>query len=140
MPAFSRHRFFFLRYFMTDASNSLALVADIGGTNARFALTDISTAHPVLSHSLSLPAADFASLQHAIEHYLAKVGAKPRLASLAVACPVLGDDIRLTNRAWAFSQNELISAPRRSLCWISATAIACACMAARTSNAKARSP
>jgi glucokinase len=24
-----------------------------------------------------------------------------------VACPVLGDDIRLTNRAWAFSQNEL---------------------------------
>ena len=92
---------------MTEASNTLALVADIGGTNARFALTDIATAHPVLSHSCSLPAADFASLQHAIEHYLAKVGAKPRLASLAVACPVLGDDIRLTNRAWAFSQNEL---------------------------------
>ena len=90
---------------MTEASSTLALVADIGGTNARFALTDIAT-HPVLSHSLSLPAADFASLQHAIEHYLAKVGAKPRLASLAVACPVQGDDIRLTNRAWAFSQNE----------------------------------
>ena len=77
---------------MTEASNTLALVADIGGTNARFALTDIATAHPVLSHSLSLPAADFASLQHAIEHYLARVGAKPRLASLAVACPVLGDE------------------------------------------------
>jgi glucokinase len=92
---------------MTDPSSTLALVADIGGTNARFALTDISAAQPVLSHSLSLPTAGFASLQHAIEHYLAGVGVKPGLASLAVACPVQGDDIRLTNRAWAFSRNAL---------------------------------
>ncbi|HWR96383.1 MAG TPA: glucokinase [Arenimonas sp.] len=92
---------------MTATSNTHALVADIGGTNARFALADLTSAHPVLTHSQSLPTAGFASLQHAVEHYLASVGAKPRFASFAVACPVLGDDIRLTNRAWAFSRREL---------------------------------
>lgn len=92
---------------MTASSNTHALVADIGGTNARFALVDLSEAHPVLTHSQSLPTAGFASLQHAVEHYLASVGATPRFASFAVACPVLGDDIRLTNRAWAFSRREL---------------------------------
>jgi len=54
-----------------------------------------------------LPAAEFASLQHAAEHYLDGVGVRPRQASIAVACPVSGDEVRLTNRAWAFSQAEL---------------------------------
>ena len=43
----------------------LALVADIGGTNARFALTDLQAQTPVILHEKFLPAADFASLQHA---------------------------------------------------------------------------
>jgi glucokinase len=92
---------------MIEASDTLALVADIGGTNARFALTDVTQDRPTLSHSLTLPTAAYASLQHAVEHYLATVDAAPRLASLAVACPVQGDEIRLTNRAWAFSRKEL---------------------------------
>lgn len=94
---------------MTDP-RSTALVADIGGTNARFALADIRAAQPVLSQARTLPTADYATLQHAVESYLSQVGAAPELASFAVACPVNGDDIRLTNRAWAFSQSELQAA------------------------------
>jgi glucokinase len=86
---------------------SLALVADIGGTNARFALTDPASVRPQLLHQRALPCAGFASLQHAAGHYLAQVGAKPSAASFAVACPVGGDEVRLTNRAWAFSRSEL---------------------------------
>ena len=41
------------------------LIADIGGTNARFALTDPSLPEPELLHVRSLPNAEFASLQHA---------------------------------------------------------------------------
>jgi len=44
----------------------LALVADIGGTNARFALTDLASPRPELRESRSLANAEFASLQHAI--------------------------------------------------------------------------
>ena len=85
----------------------LALIADIGGTNARFALCDPSARVPELLEPRSLRNAGFASLQHAAEHYLAEVGARPRRAAIALACPVGGDEIRLTNRAWAFNRHEL---------------------------------
>ena len=90
---------------MTETS--LALVGDIGGTNARFALTDLSVSRVELQRTQSLRNADFASMQHAVEHYLASTGIKPERAALAVACPVGSDEIRLTNRAWSFSRSEL---------------------------------
>lgn len=90
----------------TDAP-SPALVADIGGTNARFALADLGATLPRLHHPKSLAAAKFASLQHAAEHYLGQVEQVPRQAAIAVACPVRDDEIRLTNRAWSFSRGEL---------------------------------
>lgn len=89
------------------SENSLALVGDIGGTNARFALTDLSSPRVELQQAQSLRNADFASMQHAVEHYLTSTGAKPARAALAVACPVGSDEIRLTNRAWSFSRSEL---------------------------------
>lgn len=88
-------------------STARALVADIGGTNARFALADLSGTLPTLQHPMSLAAAEFASLQHAAEHYLAQAEQIPRQAAIAVACPVRDDEIRLTNRAWSFSRQEL---------------------------------
>lgn len=84
-----------------------ALVADIGGTNARFALTDLAAPRPSLHAVQNLPCGGYASLQHAAEAYLAGIGVAPTQAAIAVACPVDGDAIRLTNRAWAFSRREL---------------------------------
>jgi glucokinase len=84
-----------------------ALIADIGGTNARFALTDLDSARPDMHAVQTLPCCEYASLQHAAEAYLGSVGAQPARASIAVACPVDGDAIKLTNRAWAFSRREL---------------------------------
>ena len=87
--------------------STLALVADIGGTNARFALTDLAAPNVELHEAQSLRNADFASVQHAVEHYLQGIGSMPKHAALAVACPVGSDEIRLTNRAWSFSRSEL---------------------------------
>jgi glucokinase len=86
---------------------TLALIADIGGTNARFALTDPASPQPQLLQAKSLPNAEFASLQHAAEHYLAGIADQPARAAIAVASPVGADEIRLTNRAWSFSRSEL---------------------------------
>jgi glucokinase len=91
----------------TVHASPLALIADIGGTNARFALTDLSTPSAQVLEPRSLDASAFASLQHAAEHYLDAVGVRPGRAALAVACPVNGDEIRLTNRAWSFTRDEL---------------------------------
>ncbi len=84
-----------------------ALIADIGGTNARFALTDLAAERPDLHAVQTLPCCEYASLEHAAEAYLRGLGEKPAQAALAVACPVDGDAIKLTNRAWAFSRREL---------------------------------
>lgn len=91
----------------TVQQSPLALIADIGGTNARFALTDLTAPVAQVLEPRSLDAASFASLQHAAEHYLEAVGAKPRHAAIAVASPVNGEEIRLTNRAWSFTRREL---------------------------------
>ena len=87
--------------------SEVALIADIGGTNARFALTDLGAATPTLREVEALPASEFASLQHAVEHYLARVGEQPTRGAFAVASPADRDEIRLTNRAWSFSRSEL---------------------------------
>ena len=89
------------------SGNSLALVADIGGTNSRFALTNLAAPRVELQQVQSLRSSDFASVQLAIDHYLASTDAKPTRAALSVAGPVGNDEIRLTNRAWCFSRNEL---------------------------------
>ncbi|SFN10209.1 glucokinase [Dokdonella immobilis] len=91
----------------SSKQRELGLIADIGGTNARFALTDWTAPEVEIIEPRSLPGAEFASLQHAAEHYLGEVGAKPRRAALAVASPVDTDEIRLTNRAWSFSRADL---------------------------------
>ena len=93
-------------------ASELGLIADIGGTNARFALTDLNAATPGIQQARSLPCAEFASLQHAAEHYLHSVDIQPRCAAIAVASPVAADEIRLTNRAWSFSRSELQSVLR----------------------------
>jgi glucokinase len=84
-----------------------ALLADIGGTNARFALTDLARSDLLIEHARSLRNADYASLQHAAEHYLASYEVRPQFAAMAIAAPVATDEIRLTNRAWSFSRVEL---------------------------------
>ena len=92
---------------MTAASTRLELIADIGGTNARFALVDPDAPITQVLHVQTLCNAEFASLQHAAGHYLQSVGMQPRRAAIAVASPVDADEIRLTNRAWSFSRSEL---------------------------------
>ena len=85
----------------------LALIGDIGGTNARFALTDPAEANPRLLDQKTLPTADFTSLRLAAAHYLRSVDVTPRRACIAVASPVDREEIRLTNRAWTFRRGEL---------------------------------
>ncbi|MEU1426518.1 glucokinase [Nocardia sp. NPDC005746] len=84
-------------------TESLCLVADIGGTNARFGLVSDSRDEP--REVRNLRCADYSDLVAAIEDFLGRIPGCPRpeAACVAVAGPVLGDRIRLTNAAWDFS-------------------------------------
>ena len=81
-----------------------ALLADIGGTNARFALADTTAAAPLLEGSVrEYAVADFASLPDAARHYLDESGARVSSAVMAVAGRVDGDEARITNHPWVIS-------------------------------------
>jgi glucokinase len=77
------------------------LIADIGATNTRLALAK----QGVVTRVRVFASEDFASLSDAIEAYLEQEAppAKPTRAVLAVAAPVSGDTVTLTNHPWTFS-------------------------------------
>ncbi|HRF61867.1 MAG: glucokinase [Candidatus Competibacter sp.] len=84
-----------------DSLDAPNLIADIGGTNARFAL-----AFPDgrIGSECILSGADYPDLIQAAAAYLREVaGPRPRRAAVAVATPISGDWIQFTNSPWSFS-------------------------------------
>jgi glucokinase len=82
------------------------LLADIGGTNARFAL---QTAAARFEHVEVLACGAYATLGDAMRAYLASAAARGfavaaiRHAAIAIANPVDGDAVSMTNHHWSFS-------------------------------------
>jgi len=82
-----------------------AIVADIGGTNARFAVADLATLE--LSRASQVLCAAHPTLTAAFCAYLAELSAPLDHAAIAVAAPVTGEDVHLTNSPWSFAKHEL---------------------------------
>lgn len=75
-------------------------IADIGATNARFALVNGGE----IAEARVLKCADYPNIVDAAMDYLAQVGRPPvRAASFAIAGPVTGDHFTMTNHPWDFS-------------------------------------
>ena len=78
------------------------VTVDIGGTHARFAIATIEdgrVAH--LSEPVTLKTAEHGSLQLAWEAFGQTLGrALPRQAGIAIAAPVHGEVLKLTNNPW----------------------------------------
>jgi len=84
----------------------MALVGDIGGTNARFAL--VKPGSTELTQIITLKCADYENIEYACQAYFDQVGIKGvTQACLAFACPVQQEEIRLTNNHWRFTRSSL---------------------------------
>lgn len=91
---------------MSSALPYPRLVADIGGTNARFAIVDKPASPP--RQVLNLRCADHAGPARAVRAYLAATGlALPEVAAFGIATPVTGDAVAMTNHPWRFSVGGL---------------------------------
>lgn len=87
-------------------ADELALVGDIGGTNARFGLARPGTAG--VESIREYHVADFPRCTDAIAAYLKAVGHKPPpRAAIAVAGPVIDGAIDFTNSDWVLSEADL---------------------------------
>lgn len=95
---------------MTTFFPAPGLAADIGGTNARFALIGEDGSQCCVE---VLPCAEYDGLYAIVRAYLGAVrpAVTPRRAAIAIASPVTGDAVTMTNRDWCFS----IEATRREL-------------------------
>jgi glucokinase len=91
--------------------NRPRLIADVGGTNARFALIEGED----FTRVEVIPVADFERIEDAIHKYLAGLPQEktPDQAAFAVAGPVTGDRIVMMNSPWTFS----ISGMRSEFGW-----------------------
>lgn len=79
------------------------LVADIGGTNARFGVSR-GMSH-ALDHIETLSVQDFPTIEGAVDRYVTQLGKdRPRAACFAVACHARDDTVTLTNSPWRFSK------------------------------------
>lgn len=82
------------------------LIGDIGATHARFGV--ISPAGELL-HSRIVKAEDYPRLEDALAAFLTerKVAAMPSQGAIAIASPIIGDCISMTNHPWSFSIRAL---------------------------------
>jgi len=86
------------------------LLGDIGGTNARFAL--VRDDGSPIAHEVTLSTGDYPDLASAVQAYLQRVN-RPQVqqACIAIANPIDGDVLKMTNNHWHFS----IEATRQAL-------------------------
>lgn len=80
------------------------LLADIGGTHARFARQAAPGAAP--TQIVTYACADHDSLLSAIRQYLREPsasGGSPRACAIGIANPITGDRVQMTNLDWSFS-------------------------------------
>ena len=90
------------------ASDSPALVADVGGTNTRVALARGRTL--VAGTTERFRNAEFAGLEQILEAFLARHRKRPARAAVALAGPVRGDRAEMTNLGWTVEAGALADA------------------------------
>lgn len=84
------------------------LIGDIGGTNARFSLLTDAISEPQAFPIV--PTARYATIDEAIQDVvLDKTPIQPRTAILAIAGPISGDEIPLTNCPWVVRPLKMIA-------------------------------
>lgn len=81
----------------------MRLVGDIGGTNARFAIAEPGSPP---SNVRKIPTTHYPGLVEAAQDYLSGV-TMPEEAVLAVAGPVVGDEVAFSNNTWRFSIDDV---------------------------------
>ena len=86
------------------------IVADIGGTNARFACYQTSpeaAGAGLLTNNVRYACADFPSMVEALTSYCDALNITPARMSLAVAGPVDGPEVSFTNNSWSFVKQDI---------------------------------
>jgi len=84
------------------------VAVDIGGTNARFAIARVEDGVISVGEPVTLKTSDHVSLQTAWQAFEAQADEPvPRAAAIAIAAPISGQVIRMTNNSWVLDTAAL---------------------------------
>lgn len=85
------------------------VAVDIGGTHARFCIASVGADSAItLGEPITLKTSDYVSLQTAWEAFEERAGGHvPRAAGIAIAGPVTGETVRMTNNSWVLQTGAL---------------------------------
>ncbi|WP_022941928.1 glucokinase [Psychromonas hadalis] len=83
----------------------LSVVVDLGGTNIRLAVCELEKG--TLSQQKEFICAKFLTLEAVLEQYFETLQGDVKHLCIAIACPVEGDHISMTNLSWSFSKKTL---------------------------------
>jgi len=87
---------------VANTSSFPRLMGDVGATNARFAVQEAPGAQP--TQVVTYLVADYPNFDDCLETYVRQLTcARPRQAAVGIANPIVGDHVKMTNAAWAFS-------------------------------------
>jgi len=83
------------------------LAGDIGGTNARLALVEVTETTTRILHEHRYPSASAPGLAPIVRRYLAEVPAAPERACYGIAGPIVNGECRTPNLPWTVSAQAL---------------------------------
>ncbi len=83
------------------------LVADIGGTNARFGYQENNKSE--IKHIEFLNCIDYSNIGNAIAHYVSKNRLNIENLSLSIAGPCGDNFVKFTNNHWSFDKRDLLN-------------------------------
>lgn len=94
---------------MERSANAPTLLADLGGTNVRFALADTSSSSPLMLDSVQrYRVKDFETLAETMRQYFKDTGLVASNAIIAAAGRIAnGETVKITNNPWAVSAKSL---------------------------------
>ncbi|TEW56018.1 glucokinase [Psychromonas sp. RZ22] len=83
----------------------LSVVVDVGGTNIRLGVLNLSNGE--IDQVKEYLCSEFTTLENAIEQYFVTLPASVAHLCIGIACPVEGDEVKMVNFHWQFSQAAL---------------------------------
>jgi len=84
------------------------IVADVGGTNARFALVrDKKGAKYQIDDVRAYLGRNYNTFEEVLTEYLLSIDARPKGACIAIAAPIEGDRVSMANLPWSFSKFDI---------------------------------
>lgn len=85
------------------------LAGDVGGTNARLALVEVTNGRATIHEQRTYPSRAYSGLAAIVRTFYAETGAHPERACIGVPCPAAEDECRSANLPWRVEAARLAS-------------------------------